>query len=339
MSFEDRTEIPTRQHPNSIQIPSSSMNQGSVVAASCDMHLAEASARQDYEPNQPAPAETLSPRSLFVKPRSNDKEVGSDPYSTFLAAAYKLNRLTYYLQHVTKLTYSESIMKLALSEFKDMSSCDSRSWNSNIDDLDLEHDSTFWSIGSVKLSSSNPHGYYPVAKLQQKVADSFSAPAQSVVASECARIPAPWLHGRNIESPTIIRKRTQSFVGKEAKSRSIYESLDFIDGEPTEHDVFLGRGGKANTHIGNFYWLEEKAKLQPQYTEASKGTKKLISQQLVDRILSKGGRFLLPVKFQEKPPVYRYSEVRDKKALLRKASQTLRETNSPEEAKRKHRKT
>ena len=85
--------------------------------------------------------------------------------------------------------------------------------------------------------------------------------------------------------------------------------------------------------------IEEKMKLQPQYTEASKGTKKEISQSLVDRIHSRGGRFLQPVKFQEKPPVYRYIEVMDKNTLLKKASQTLRETNSPDEVKRKSKQT
>lgn len=234
-------------------------------------------------------------------------------------------------------------MKVALSAFNDMSPCDSRSWNSNIDDLDLDHDSTFWSIGSVNLSSSKSNEYHPeVATLQSRTIDYFSAPemasqptTQTVLASECARKPAPWLHRSNIESPTTNRKRKRSLTENDAEAQSYYDNPNFINDEPTEHDVFLGRGGRANTHIGNFYWLEEKATLQPQYAEASKGTKKIISQLLVDRILRKGGRFLLPVKVQDKPPIYRYIEVLDNKSLLKKASQTLRETNSPDEAKRK----
>jgi len=61
---------------------------------------------------------------------------------------------------------------------------------------------------------------------------------------------------------------------------------------------------------------------------ASKGAKKLISKKLIDRIHSKGGRFLQPLKVQEKPPIYRYVEVVDNAVLLKKASQTLRETNA-----------
>ena len=345
MSYEDHAEIPPRKHRKTSQISSSSMNKRSVVAATFDRHLLEhVSARQDYEPNQPAPAEALSLRSHRVKPRRNDNEVGvgSNPFRHCRPVAKQLTHLTISSQIVKKLTHSESIMKVALSAFMDMSSCDSRSWNSTIDDLDLEHDSTFWSIGSVNLSSKSDDHFPEVASLQPQAVDYFSAPAmasqpmsQPVLASECARKPVPWLHKSNIESPTTNRKRKRSLIEKDAEAQSFYDSPNFINDEPTEHDVFLGRGGKANTHIGNFYWLEEKATLQPQYAEASKGTKKVISQLLVDRILSKGGRFLFPVKFQDKPPIYRYIEVLDNKSLLRKASQTLRESNSPDEAKRK----
>lgn len=79
MSFEDSADIPPRKHRKASQISSSSMNKRSVDAATFDIHLLEqVSTRQDYEPNQPAPAEALSLRSHLVKPRRNDNEVGSD---------------------------------------------------------------------------------------------------------------------------------------------------------------------------------------------------------------------------------------------------------------------
>lgn len=254
------------------------------------------------------------------------------------------------LQLMGKLTHSESVMKLALSSFKDLSPCDSLSWISTFDDIDFQDDTALWGFDSSTTSASTGRRYHPqVARLDPQVVDYLSAPSMTAqrnphakaFASGSVRKPAPVQATKSrvdALAPDRKRKRIIRPTGQDEDTKNIYDSPNFIEDEPTEHDVFLGRGGKANTHIGNFYWLEEKAKLQPLYFDASKGTKKDISQQLVDRIHSKGGRFLQPVKFQDKPPVYRYIAVVDNNTLLKKASQTLRETNATDVHKAKRQK-
>lgn len=95
--------------------------------------------------------------------------------------------------------------------------------------------------------------------------------------------------------------------------------------EPTDFDVLLGRGGRTNHHPGNKKYLEEKADIQERYMAASKEEKTGISQELVDRIHAKGGRFLELDKGNQK-----WFEVTNLKAR-KKASQTLRELNTAEE--------
>lgn len=308
MSLEDRKEVPTRK-------TSRSPHQSFIADDTGGIYDGEhTSIRADYEPNQPAPADALSPRRIHVRPRHN--EVGTKPAMEvhsnfgFLAAFNRLKLLHFIFQFLGQITHNESTMKVALSAFKDLSPCDSLSWISNFDDSDLEYDANAWAIDSNSCLPSANHRYYP-----------------EVASLDPVHVPI---------GPATDRKRKRSIAGKDTDSKSLYDNPNFIDDEPTQHDVFLGRGGKANTHIGNASWLEEKTKLQSQYAEASKGTKKKISQLLVNIIHSRGGRFLQSVKFQDKPPVYRYIEVVDNSTLLKKASQTLRETNSPDEAKRKN---
>jgi len=223
-----------------------------------------------------------------------------------------------------------------------LSPCNSLSWISTFDDIDFEQDTVFGGFESKTASMPASRRYYPeVASLDPQVVDYLSTPSMAAQRSPHATATAStWASvgqtvlgqatKSRVDDFAPDRKRKRISAAEDEDPKSIYDSPNFIDDEPTEHDVFLGRGGKANTHIGNFYWLEEKAKLQSLYSEASKGTKKEISQQLVDRIHNKGGRFLQPVKFQDKPPVYRYIEVVDNNTLLKKASQTLRETNAPD---------
>lgn len=95
--------------------------------------------------------------------------------------------------------------------------------------------------------------------------------------------------------------------------------------EPCDKDVLLGRGGRTNHHAGNKRYLDEKADIQDRYLAASKEEKTAISQELVDRVWGWGGKFLeLDTKRKE------WFEVTAIKAR-KKASQTLRELNTPEE--------
>ena len=109
--------------------------------------------------------------------------------------------------------------------------------------------------------------------------------------------------------------------------------------EITENDVLLGRGGRTNHHPGNKYYLECKAVLQDQYLRADKDEKTMLSHHLVQMIHDRRGRFL---KLAEPDLVERANVDRGTfgSSLLwyeislavarRKASQTLRELNTPE---------
>ncbi|GKY95601.1 hypothetical protein MPSEU_000521400 [Mayamaea pseudoterrestris] len=94
---------------------------------------------------------------------------------------------------------------------------------------------------------------------------------------------------------------------------------------PLEEDVLLGRGGRSNHHVGNKRYLAMKEDIQPRYIAASKAEKTAISQELVDRVKSSGGRFL-----ELDPLRNEWFEITEIKAR-KKASQTLREINTAEE--------
>jgi hypothetical protein len=90
-------------------------------------------------------------------------------------------------------------------------------------------------------------------------------------------------------------------------------------------DVLLGRGGRTNNHAGNKRYLTEKEEIQARYTAATKQDKTGISQELVDRVHAWGGRFL-----ELDPSNNQWFQVTNIKAR-KKASQSLRELNTPEE--------
>lgn len=95
--------------------------------------------------------------------------------------------------------------------------------------------------------------------------------------------------------------------------------------EPQDSDVLLGRGGRTNHHPGNKRYLEAKDLIQDRYLAASKNEKTDISQELVDVVHAWGGRFL-----QLDEVANKWFEVTNIKAR-KKASQTLREMNTPEQ--------
>ena len=95
--------------------------------------------------------------------------------------------------------------------------------------------------------------------------------------------------------------------------------------------VLFGRGGGTNNHRGNILYLLHKLKLQVPYTlVATQKGKKALSQQLVNYVHARGGRFVA------REDDDRWFEVDDATAR-RKASQTLREDKTPrdQESKRK----
>lgn len=95
--------------------------------------------------------------------------------------------------------------------------------------------------------------------------------------------------------------------------------------EPVDADVLLGRGGRANNHVGNKKYLEVKDSMQDRYMAADKSVKTAIAQELVDLVNKEwGGRFL-----KLDPLTNRWYEV-DNTTARKKCSQTLREINTAE---------
>jgi hypothetical protein len=103
------------------------------------------------------------------------------------------------------------------------------------------------------------------------------------------------------------------------------QSLSHNETSFKDLDVLLGRGGLVNFHPGNQAYLEYKERLQPRYLAASKEEKTAISQELVDTVQKWGGRFMK----QSENDSSVWFEVDNLKAR-KKASQTLREINTPE---------
>jgi hypothetical protein len=84
-------------------------------------------------------------------------------------------------------------------------------------------------------------------------------------------------------------------------------------------DVLCGRGGLTNSHCGNRRFRHIVAEYQQQYLNAKKKEKKLISHQIVERVVKNGGRFL-----KRSADSGIWAEVTPKKAV-EKTSQALRE--------------
>lgn len=98
---------------------------------------------------------------------------------------------------------------------------------------------------------------------------------------------------------------------------------------PTEIDILLGRGGRSNNHPGNKRYLEEVNALKHCYRSSSKNERTDWSQCLVDYVHAYGGRFL---RFDREAS--QWYEVPNRIAR-KKASQALREENTPESRAKK----
>jgi hypothetical protein len=126
-------------------------------------------------------------------------------------------------------------------------------------------------------------------------------------------------------SDESVDSKEKKSLPKRKRSRPNVDPVLKVYVEPTDRDVLLGRGGRTNHHVGNRTYLEAKETIQERYMLASKNDKTSISQDLVDIITSRGGRFLkLDDEVNKWYPVPNI-------VARKKASQTLREVNTPEE--------
>jgi hypothetical protein len=103
------------------------------------------------------------------------------------------------------------------------------------------------------------------------------------------------------------------------------------DVEITNNDVLLGRGGRTNHHIGNGTYRAFKESLQEKYLHATKDEKTCISNQLVQMIHEKHGRFLKAYEpMKNATGIVEFWYEVDLLTARKKASQALREINTPE---------
>ncbi len=119
-------------------------------------------------------------------------------------------------------------------------------------------------------------------------------------------------------APAVPRKQAP----KRKRSSSVL-TRNYIQDSVSDVDVLMGRGGRTNHHKGNENYLQIKERIQPRYLAAAKEDKTAISQELVDAILLQGGRFLKLDALTERWYVV------DNQVARKKASQTLREINTP----------
>ena len=107
--------------------------------------------------------------------------------------------------------------------------------------------------------------------------------------------------------------------------------MNFVD-ERRPLDVLCGRGSGSNNHKGNKLYLQARDEMQQRYKQASKKEKTEISRELISKVESSGGRFI--EKYVDPDGPERWYEV-SLKRKLRKASQALRDINTPQARKEK----
>jgi hypothetical protein len=136
-------------------------------------------------------------------------------------------------------------------------------------------------------------------------------------------VPTVKLDKYGLEKVTSKRKGVPIELGEEEENPYGLKCPDIVNVliAPTDKDVLLGRGGHARHHIGNLYYLKVKTDLQDRYFKAKCSEKTRISQELVDIVRGRGGRFLKYNKF-----VGKWYEVENDMARG-KASQALREVH------------
>jgi hypothetical protein len=150
-----------------------------------------------------------------------------------------------------------------------------------------------------------------------------------------------------------IHAATQAIVSSIGRQQIPLELIR--DSEITNNDVLLGRGGRTNHHEGNATYRQHKEAMQERYLKATKDEKTIIANELVQMIHSRDGRFLKEYdpnqssemnknddetgnsrkrkkskKKRGNDYVVEYWYEVDLLTARRKASQALREINTPE---------
>jgi hypothetical protein len=134
------------------------------------------------------------------------------------------------------------------------------------------------------------------------------------------------------EEPNMKRTQVDHPNNKRQKKRSrkAHEPTVKVYVEYKDEDVLCQRGGLSNRHPGNVWYRLAKEALQPKYFTASKSDKTDVSQELVDRVHARGGRFLKKDSSRATAQVSScWYEVHNHYART-KAGQALREVYTPE---------
>jgi len=152
-----------------------------------------------------------------------------------------------------------------------------------------------------------------------------AAVAESLSSSLSAAKQQPAVSSREKSANKNHNNKNSSISSSSNSNSNRKEPAVKVYYEPQDADVLLGRGGRTNHHPGNKRYLEAKDLIQDRYLAASKNEKTDISQELVDVVHAWGGRFLQLDEIANK-----WFEVTNIKAR-KKASQTLREMNTPEQ--------
>jgi len=168
-----------------------------------------------------------------------------------------------------------------------------------------------------------PSPVSPLAELNQD-----KKPEQMDTSTTKKRVPKTAKKRKRKEPSELPPKRRRTTTKPKKKCSKPKKSkhpavMEFVE-KVTDLDVLLGRGGETNHHPGNKCYLKEKDLMQERYLAASKTEKTGISQELVDRVHKWGGKFL------DKDPVSGRRYVISNLRARKKASQTLREINTPE---------
>jgi hypothetical protein len=118
---------------------------------------------------------------------------------------------------------------------------------------------------------------------------------------------------------------------RQKRRRKAYEPQVKVYVQHQDEDVLCQRGGLANSHPGNIWYRQAKQALQPKYFAASKSCKTDVSQELVNQVHARGGRFLTKDTSRANTAAAAscWYEVHNHVART-KAGQALREVYTPE---------
>jgi len=160
------------------------------------------------------------------------------------------------------------------------------------------------------LDSTSFWDELPVLKSMKSQATQKAAPNQKNAASHKKNPPRKKLKGK--------RKRAKKRVRRVIPKNKVY-----IRDLPTDFDVLLGRGGRANNHPGNKRYFKKVLSKRKDYRDCGNAAEKNgVARSVVD-FVQKRGRFLL-----REDETKRWFVVPDKVALD-KAKQALRDKHIP----------